>query len=315
MENLVKPPLIYHTPVMLQEMLEYLSPKDNEHYLDCTFGSGGFSKAILDSSLCKITALDQDPNVVPYVKLLQKEYHNRFSFKMSNFSNFIDLEIANKFDGVVMDLGMSFMQINDNSRGFSFSKDGPLDMRMSRSGITAADFINKASERDIANIIKSYGEERAARKIAKNIVKERKIQVIDTTFKLTEIIYNCIGFKKGKINPATKTFQGIRIFINDELEKLEYFLLKINSILKLNARIVIISFHSLEDRISKNFFRNNAIFEKKNKLNQKFTYNDVSSNKWLKILTKKPVAPSLKEIKENPRSRSAKLRAGIKYVI
>jgi 16S rRNA (cytosine1402-N4)-methyltransferase len=300
-----------HTPVMLNEALKFLAPKDGEHFLDCTFGAGGFSKAILDYCQCHVTALDKDPIVIDYADGLTSKYNDRFRFIHTSFSESIDKLRPFQFNGIVMDLGVSSMQLDNGNRGFSFTNDGPLDMRMSNSGITAADFINNASEQEIADVIYKYGEETASRKIAKKIVEERQIEEISTTGRLASIVRSSIGYRKGKIDPATKTFQGIRIYINNELGELEQFLAYINYILSPNGRLVIISFHSLEDRIAKNFFKaNSSQVVARSKYAKDLQESE--PGKWLKILTKKPLSPSLAEIKSNPRSRSAKLRAAIK---
>ena len=311
MERLLKDPLYSHTPVMLNEVLKLLAPKNGEKFLDCTFGAGGFSKAILDYCPCYVTALDKDPNVITIAQELTAKYKDRFNFIHTSFLGSIDKLKPTQFDGIVMDLGVSSMQLDNGERGFSFTNDGPLDMRMSSSGITAADFINNASEQEIADVIYKYGEEKSSRKIAKKIVAERQVEEINTTGRLASIVRSCIGFRKGKIDSATKTFQGIRIYINNELGELEQFLSYINYILGPNGRLVILSFHSLEDRIVKSFFKkNSAPVEARSKYAKDFQHSDPS--KWLKILTKKPLSPSLVEIKSNPRARSAKLRAAIK---
>ena len=311
MERLLKDPLYSHTPVMLNEVLKLLAPQNGEKFLDCTFGAGGFSKAILDYCPCYVTALDKDPNVITIAQELTAKYKDRFNFIHTSFLGSINKLKPTQFDGIVMDLGVSSMQLDDGERGFSFTNDGPLDMRMSSSGITAADFINNATEHEIADVIYKYGEEKSSRKIAKKIVAERQVEEINTTGRLASIVRSCIGFRKGKIDSATKTFQGIRIYINNELGELEQFLSYINYILGPNGRLVILSFHSLEDRIVKSFLKkNSAPVEARSKYAKDFQHSDLS--KWLKILTKKPLSPSLVEIKSNPRARSAKLRAAIK---
>jgi len=304
-----------HIPVMLNEMLEILAPKAGESYLDCTFGAGGYSKAILESCDCYVTALDRDPNVIDRAEEIKQAYNNsfdsRFDFIESNFGDSFEKLGTKKFDGIVLDLGVSSMQLDIPSRGFSFLHDGPLDMRMSGQGFSAEEFINTAEEKELADIIYKYGDETFSRRIAKKIVETRKEARIDSTGKLAAIVRSSIGFKKGKIDPATKTFQAIRIYINDELGELERFLVNVKNILKKDGRLVVVSFHSLEDRIVKNFFKENS---EKPVARSKYAKEDIilNPNKWLKIITNKALTPSDKEIALNVRARSAKLRAAKK---
>lgn len=203
------------------------------------------------------------------------------------------------------------MQLDIPNRGFSFLHDGPLDMRMSGQGFSAEEFINTVEEKELADIIYKYGDETFSRRIAKKIVEARKAVRIDNTKKLADIIRSGIGFKKGKIDPATKTFQAIRIYINDELGELKKFLANVKNILKKDGRLVVVSFHSLEDRIVKNFFKENS---EKPIARSKYAKDDIILNpdKWLKIITNKAEVPSNKEVKFNVRARSAKLRAAKK---
>ena len=300
-----------HDPVMLNEMLQYLAPRRGENFLDTTFGAGGYSRAILNSCECNVVSLDHDPTITKYVNDLKNQYKDRFSFIQSSFAEIFDKLHNTKFDGIVMDLGVSSMQLDLGERGFSFAKDGPLDMRMSNEGMSASDFVNSASEEDIANIIYQYGDEVFSRKIAKKILEERQKEPILTTLRLANIVRSSIFGKRGKIDPATKTFQAIRIHVNDELGELKRFLSKVKQILTLNGRLIIVSFHSLEDRIIKNFLKDNS---QKVVAQSKYAKEKqiIEQGKWLKILTKKALIPSKNEIKLNPRSRSAKLRASIK---
>ena len=297
-----------HVPVMLNEMLEALSPKDGESYLDCTFGAGGYSKAILESCNCYVTALDRDPNVIKRAEEIQQNYGERFDFVETNFADSFAKLKEKKFDGIVLDLGISSMQLDIADRGFSFLHDGPLDMRMSGQGLSAKEFVNTAEEKELADVIYKYGDESFSRRIAKRIVEYRKTARIDSTGKLAEIVRSSIGFRKGKIDPATKTFQAIRIYVNDELGELEQFLVNVKNILKKDGRLVVVSFHSLEDRIVKNFFKENS---EKPVVRSKYAKDDmtIDPNKWLKIITNKALASSDKEVGLNIRARSAKLRA------
>ncbi|AFC71055.1 16S rRNA (cytosine(1402)-N(4))-methyltransferase RsmH [Rickettsia australis] len=297
-----------HIPVMLSEVLKVLDPKGGESYLDCTFGAGGYSKAILESCDCYVVALDRDPNVIKKAAEIKQNYVERFDFIETNFADSFAKLKEKKFDGIVLDLGVSSMQLDKADRGFSFLHDGPLDMRMSGQGFSAEELVNTLEEKEIADIIYKYGNESFSRRIAKRIVEYRKTARIDSTGKLAEIVRSSIGFRKGKIDPATKTFQAIRIYINDELGELERFLVNVKNILKKDGRLVVVSFHSLEDRIVKNFFKENS---EKPVARSKYAKYDIiiDPNKWLKIITNKALAPSDKEIRLNVRARSAKLRA------
>lgn len=300
-----------HYPVLVSEIIENLKPENNKRYLDCTFGAGGYTQAILAASNCFVTAIDQDPNVLKYTTKLQAEYKERFQFIEGNFANAKELLKGIQYDGVVLDLGVSSMQLDEGERGFSFMRDGNLDMRMNSSGYSAADFIAGASEAEIADVIYKYGEEVQSRQIAKMIVEERQKEPIISTLKLAEIVRNSMHYRKAKIDPATKTFQAIRIYINKELESLEHFLNNLNDILKPGARILVVSFHSLEDSIVKSFFKDHSAKKvARSKYAKEPENNDIS--KWLKTITKKPILPTNREILENHRSRSARLRVAEK---
>ncbi len=300
-----------HFPVLLSEMLKYLVVKDNEHYLDCTFGAGGYSKAILNSANCFVTALDQDPTILKYVDDVQKQFTDRFNFIQTNFANAKEKVNGKKFDGIVLDLGVSSMQIDSAQRGFSFMKDGPLDMRMGSADFSAEEFVANASEEEIANIIYKYGEEVQSRQIAKAIVNAREVSPIKTSLQLADIVRSSMHFRKSKIDPATKTFQAIRIHVNQELDSLEKFLDDVKDMLKPEGRILVVSFHSLEDSIVKSFFKEHSPIKiarsKYSKEPEIF-----KANEWLKVITKKPITPSKEEVNINPRSRSSRLRVAVK---
>lgn len=300
-----------HNPVLLREMLEYLSPKYGGKYLDCTFGAGGYSRAILESAGCEVVALDQDPTVAKFVKSLEADFPERFKFMAMNFAEAAKNLADTQFDGIVLDIGVSSMQLDIAERGFSFLQDGPLDMRMNPQGLSAAEFIASASEEEIADVIYKYGEEHQSRKIARRIVEERAKSPITTTLRLAGIVRGAIGHRPGKIDPATKTFQAIRIYINKELEVLEKFLESVYNLLADKGRLVVVSFHSLEDSIVKDFFKEHSA---KKVARSKYAKEPVAvqSGKWLNILTKRPVAPTNAELNYNRRSRSAKLRAAEK---
>ncbi len=300
-----------HYSVLLKEVLEYLNIKENGKYLDCTFGAGGYSKAILEQANCHLTALDQDPNVHCYRDIIAKQYPNNFDFVQTNFADAYTHLEGQKFDGIVLDLGISSMQVDEGQRGFSFMHDGPLDMRMSGSGMSAAEFIAEADEELIANVIYKYGEEVKSRYIAKAIVQEREKQPITTTSQLANIVRGAIYGKRGKIDHATKTFQAIRIYINKELESLEKILADAQHLLSDEGRIIVVSFHSLEDSIVKSFFKEYSIKKVARSKYAKDTI-QIEEGKWLKTITRKAIAPTPAEVKENIRSRSAKMRVAEK---
>lgn len=297
-----------HFPVMLVEVLESLAPQDDEVYVDATFGNGGYSEAILKAAKCKVIALDRDPSVIPRVAEMQKLYGERFEFRAGQFSDFADL-VQEPINGAVFDIGVSSMQLDQAERGFSFSKDAPLDMRMSKNGQTAADLVNNLKEEDLANLIYKYGEERRSRAIAALIVKTRKAKPIETTKELAELIYTIIHRAPNTIDPATRTFQALRIAVNNELEELEKGLAGATLRLQAKGRLVVVDFHSLEDRIVKNFFK-----EQSGKTSHVSRYLPelTSTNAITFAETSKAIAPSQNEIEQNKRSRSAKLRYAIK---
>ncbi len=272
-----------HIPVMLEEVIEHLNLQDNGVYIDCTFGAGGYSKRILAEKNCYLYAIDQDNSVIQYTENFPKE---RFTFINDNFVNLDkiakQLNISN-IDGIVFDLGVSSMQLDQADRGFSFNKEARLDMRMSQKGVDAWEVVNNFSEEDLADIIYYYGEERFSRVISKKIVQSRQITPINTTIELASIIHSVLR-RTGKLDPATKTFQALRIYVNDELKILKQALASAFEILKPSGKIVIVSFQGLEDRIIKDFIKSTP------------------------SATAKIYKPNIKEIRSNPRSRSAKLR-------
>ncbi len=289
---------IRHIPVMLKESIDLLNIKQGNVYVDGTVGAGGFSEEILKLSAPDgfLIGIDSDDNAVNYVNSeLEKKFDKkRFKIFHSNFSN-IDLVVNGagfkKVDGIVLDLGISSIQI-ESERGFSFKDEGYLDMRIDTNGdITAFDIINYYKEEEISNILWNYGDERFSRKIAKKIIEYRKKKLIETPVELSKLIKNTIGYRqngRNKIDPATRTFLALRIIVNNEYKSLMQFLNKLKNVLNQGAVVCIIAFHSGEDRLVKNFFKNNKDFN---------------------IITKKPLTPLYEEIKNNPRSRSAKLRA------
>lgn len=292
-----------HSPVMLQEVLEYLKPEDGCRYVDGTFGAGGYSRAILTKASCEVIGIDRDPTTEAYAKDLSK-----LTWIQGNYSEMQSLLASKnitKVDGIVLDLGVSSMQLDQAERGFSFMQDGPLDMRMSQNGADAAYFVNHASERELADVIYHYGGERRSRHIARRIVNERQKEPITRTLQLANIVRSVVR-KSGNIDPATRTFQAIRIWVNDELEHLKQGLYESVKLLQRDGRLVIVSFHSLEDRLIKFFFRQLA--GKGNDSDGMLMDIPENAGEW-NILTKRVVKPTDQEIRVNPRARSAKLRA------
>ena len=296
-----------HIPVLIDEVINALSVRDNEFYIDATFGLGGYTKAILDKKNCKVLSIDRDPETIAQANRIQKKYKNRFLFQNGNFSqieNFLEYFKIGKVAGIVFDLGVSSPQLDHKHRGFSFRLNGPLDMRMSKEGPTAEEFINKVDENTLANIIFELGDEVFSRRIAKGIIFERSLNSIISTGQLASIIRIAIPTSKYKIDPATKTFQAIRIYLNDEISELERGLIAAEKILKPNGILAIVSFHSIEDRIIKKFFLRCA----QKKISSKYLPELPSEKCSLEIVTKKPIKPSKDEVNFNKRSRSAKLR-------
>jgi 16S rRNA (cytosine1402-N4)-methyltransferase len=286
-----------HIPVLPEEVIKQLKPLKNQNFIDATVGFGGHAAKILAKTgpEGKLLAIDQDPIALEEAKSNLEKFSERVSYANVNFSE-LGLIVrqwpVGEIDGILFDLGVSSFQLDSAERGFSFTKDGPLDMRMSpKISKSAEDIINKASFAEIRKIIGEYGEEPLAGKIASEIVRARAKKPIKSTSELVGVIAKAIPerFKNGRIHFATKTFQGLRIAVNDELGALENGLKQAKQILSPGGRIVVISFHSLEDRIVKRFFESN-----------------------MEVLTSKPVMASAEEANLNPRSRSAKLRAAIK---
>ena len=299
---------------MLDEVLQHLAPQDNQIFLDCTFGAGGYTSAILDEKKCTVYALDRDPSVTPTAEKFKEKYGDRFHFLAGNFGDMEKLveksNLGEKFDGIVFDLGVSSMQLDERERGFSFSKEAPLDMRMGQSGLSAYDVVNTYPEEEIADIIYKYGDERKSRSIAKRIVELRAEKPIETTIELAEIAQRFYKKYNNRIDPATKTFQAIRIFVNDELNELKSGLESAKKLLKPGGRLVVVTFHSLEDKIVKTFFREQSGYF--DRAVSKYAPAPKEKEQAFTLEVKKVVAPSDEEIKANPRARSAKLRVIIK---
>ena len=299
-----------HQPVMLNQVLSIISPQHGGTFIDCTFGGGGYSKAILKYPKTKVFAIDRDKETEKQANLLRKKFPNRFIFAQNKFSNInkiFNLDINPK--AIIFDLGLSSFQLSDSKRGFSFKKEGPLNMQMGINKFSAYDVINFLDKKNLSNIIKTLGEEKDARLIADKIIKYRKNKKIKTSKELSSIINDAKkNFKYYKKNPATKTFQAIRIFINQELTELVAGLIEAAKLLKKGGILVVVSFHSLEDRIVKNFFN---LYSNLKKNPSRYLPEDKKESILFHNFSKKPLVPSTDEVKKNARSRSAKLR----YVI
>lgn len=282
---------VFHEPVLLGEVLRFLEPKEGKVIVDATVGTGGHAEALLSFG-AKVIGIDQDPESLRIASSRLSPFQDRFLPVRGNFRNLLGLlrELGvDKVDGALFDLGLSSWHLSQAERGFSFQKEGPLDMRMDPDNpVTAEKLVNELSERELARILREYGEEKYAGRIARAIVKNRPIR---TTTELARIVAECYPTGPHRIHPATRTFQALRIAVNDELSALAEALPQTLEVLKPGGVVCVISFHSLEDRIVKNFFRKEAQFRR------------------LLVLTKKPVRPSPEEVFRNPRARSARLRA------
>ena len=299
-----------HFPVMLEEVLDICSPHKGGRYLDCTFGGGSYTEGILNFPDTNVIALDRDKTVIDIAKDFKKKFKSRFEFFHNKFST-IDKISKSKFDAIIFDLGVSSFQLDDMKRSFSFKSKNKLDMSMGLSENNAFNVINFTSGENLKNIIKILGEEKEASKIVKNIIKERNIKKIETADELAKIILQSKkkDYKK-KIDPSTQTFQAIRIFVNQEISELINGLINATKVLKPGGKLILISFHSLEDRIIKFYFKNYAI--NKSKQNK---YLPIQKDKGLYLFNfykNKVLKPSEYEINLNPRSRSAKLRVAIR---
>jgi len=307
-----------HIPVMLNEVLAALKPTANETYVDGTLGAGGYTRGILNADKnCKVIGIDRDQTAHDLASQWGADYAGRLTLVKNSFGNLEEVlsEIGvESVDGLVLDLGVSSMQFDEADRGFSFRFDAPLDMRMDRNtGETAADIVNGMAEEELANLIYLYGEERKSRHVASAIIKARAVSKITTTKQLADIIRSVIHVSpRDKIDPSTRTFQALRIAVNDELGELESVLAAAERVLKVGGRLVVVTFHSLEDRIVKNFLNEKARPAPSPSRHVPMALDAPLNRLSFSLITKKPVLPTESEMKINPRARSAKLRSAIK---
>lgn len=303
-----------HIPVLLSEVVAALAPHDGETYIDATFGAGGYTRAVLQAADCRVLAIDRDPDAASRAEKLGAEFPSRLSFVGAPFSTLDEIVAGQNLglvDGVMLDIGVSSMQLDEPERGFSFQADGPLDMRMSQSGPSAADVVNSESDETIANILYVLGEERRSRAIARAIVAARAESPIETTKALADIVTRVLGRQPDGRHPATRTFQALRIYVNDELGELARGLSAAERCLKPGGRLVIVTFHSLEDRIAKRFLAQRAGKESRGSRHLPDTSIKLKPPSF-RILNPRPLTPSKGELEVNPRARSARLRAAVR---
>jgi 16S rRNA (cytosine1402-N4)-methyltransferase len=304
-----------HIPVMLSEVIESLSPKNNETYIDGTFGAGGYTRGLLEAARCRVLAIDRDPEAAAVALSLERDFPNRLTFVLGRYAEMHEIaqrEGVGGVDGVALDLGVSSMQLDEPGRGFSFLQDGPLDMRMGKEGETAADIVNALSENELSAIIATLGEEKRARAIARAIAARRASAPIERTGELAEIVSKVLGRRpeEGK-HPATRTFQALRLYVNDELVELAKGLSAAEHLLHPKGRLVVVTFHSLEDRIAKRFFAARSAPAPRGSRHLP----EIREEPFLpsfQLLNRNPLSPSREEIRINPRARSARLRAAIR---
>ncbi|MDG1437515.1 MAG: 16S rRNA (cytosine(1402)-N(4))-methyltransferase RsmH [Emcibacteraceae bacterium] len=308
-----------HISVMLNEVLEAIIPNSEQIFVDGTFGAGGYSRAILQQGVSMLWGVDRDPSVQPTADALEKEFLGKFKLLHGPFSEMKRLlseQGVDKVDGIVLDIGVSSMQLDQAERGFSFMRDGPLDMRMSDQGKTAADVVNETEEEELANIIYQFGEERASRRVARAIVDARAEKPFTRTLELSKVVEKAVGspkYKKGKkqIHGATRTFQALRIYVNDELGELKRAMSAAEKILAPGGRLCVVTFHSLEDRIVKEFFKVRSGGASRGSRHMPMS-NDAGPQPTFDMQFRGTKKASRDEIAVNARSRSAKLRVGIR---
>ncbi len=300
-----------HKPVMLRQVLEVLTPRDGAIYVDATFGAGGYSKAVLKAARCTVWGIDRDPDAATRGVHMGRRYPGRFTVIHGRYGDMRRLMAGvgvDRVDGVALDLGLSSMQLDDPSRGFSFQADGPLDMRMDKVGRTAADVVNHLGEKDLADIIYKYGGERASRRVARAIVEARAQAPITRTRRLADLVRRVVPRSRDGIDPATRTFQALRIYVNDELGELDRGLSAAETLLGPGGRLAVVSFHSLEDRKVKEFLRIRAGAGPRPSRHVPGP-RETPPPPSFRLLGRGVAKPSAEEIAANPRARSARLRA------
>lgn len=297
-----------HLPVMLAEVLEAIAPRDGAHYVDGTFGGGGYTRALLDAADCRVLGIDRDPDAIRRGASLAEEYEGRLALALGKFSEmqeFLAQSGQTQTDGVMLDLGVSSFQFDMPERGFSFREDGPLDMRMDKAGASAADVVNTADEKTLAQILHDFGEERQAKRIARAIVAARPLS---RTRQLADVVAQALGPAAARqpIHPATRTFQALRIYVNDELGELERGLSAAERVLTGGGRLAVVAFHSLEDRIVKRFLAERS---RTPSASRHTPAAPLARPQTFRLIWSRPRMPAVAEIAQNPRARSARLRA------
>ena len=308
MEAAIPPIMQKHYPVLLKEIISIISPQYGGTFIDCTFGQGGYTKKILEFEKTKVVALDRDPESKKVAIDFEEKFQDRFKFKNIKFSQLNNLKLKNEnIKGIIFDLGYSYKQIKDPNKGLSFNSVGKLNMQLGLNSFSAEDAINKLDQKELEKIFKFFGDEKEGKYIAKNIIKERIKKKIDTQ-ELVKIIDNSKRRKNFKINNSTKAFQALRMFVNKEISELIYGLINAAKILKKDGVLAVVTFHSLEDKIVKYFFKSLS----ENKSISRYSPLIEQREILFDLIKKKPIIPNDKELNENPASRSAKLRYAIK---
>ena len=308
MNAIILPERKKHYPVLLNEIISIITPQYGGTFIDCTFGQGGYSKKILEYPKSKVIAIDRDETSKDISLNIKKKYKERFFFENRKFSQINELNLTNEsIKSIIFDLGYSYSQIKDSKKGLSFDSIGELNMKMGLNHFSAKDVVHKLDQKDLEKIFRLFGDEKDSKRIAYKIIKIRKNKKINTQ-DLVRIIRSSKRNINFKIHTATKVFQALRIFVNNEISELIYGLINATRVLKPGGIIVVVTFHSLEDKIVKYFFKN---FSENQKVSR-YMPKPISNKKLFKLTNKKPILPSIEEIKENPQSRSAKLRFAIK---
>jgi 16S rRNA (cytosine1402-N4)-methyltransferase len=302
-----------HIPVLLAEVLAGLAPRSGAVFVDGTFGAGGYSRALLDAADCRVFGIDRDPGAVARGRDLASRYDGRLTVLAGRFGD-MDRLLAEQgvtaVDGIALDLGVSSMQIDQADRGFSFQKDGPLDMRMEQSGPSAADLVNSLSEAELADILWRYGEERHSRRIARALVADRGETPFATTRQLAELVRRIVPRSKDGIDPATRTFQGLRIAVNDELGEVDRGLAAAERLLRPEGRLAVVTFHSLEDRAVKEFLKRRSGAESRPSRHLPAAAPALPAS--FRLPSRKPIEPGAEEQAANPRARSSRLRLAVR---